>query len=513
MDDTRLRMWRRGALCVGLLFSGACGDSDSGSAERGPGSGNTGVAQPGAQDNGAFRALIDQNQIPGPNTLDSVGFFNEHKIELPDPDCGNDVCAHGLLGVMGNLINGANCTMVMIGLNTPLDPSEVERPPLNLAIAVDTSGSMAGEPIARVKEGLARMLSALAPEDRVSLVAFSDSAKVVAEGDNGDFRRFEAAIDRLQATGATNLYDGLRSAYDLIEETLDPGRQNRVILLSDGVATAGVQETARIAELGRVYADLGIGVSTIGLGTDFDESLLRGLAESGGGTFHFVDNLAAVREIFTEEVNLTIVPIAQRAQLELEVTDGYELRSIYGTKLAALQFGGATIDLPNLYIAHRQDAQDVDGGRRGGGGVIIAELVPEEDSSPLDVGTIAFAYDDPRSGERVEQEIDIRSPEVDEALLESGYFGGTGVEKSFVALNIYAGFEIAAQSAQAGDYGRGLVALESLREGVQDWLRGQSPPDPDIVDDLEYVERLITLLARHNDLVRPMTPPNPWPRD
>ena len=464
------------------------------------------MAQPGAADFGAFRSLIDQGKIPGPNTLDSVGFFNEHKIELPDPDCGHDVCAHGLLGVMGNLINGANCTMVMIGLNTPIDPRDVERPPLNLAIAVDTSGSMAGEPITRVREGLARMLSALDPEDHVSLVAFSDSAEVVASGDNGDFRVFANAIEGLQATGATNLYDGLRSAYDLVENSFDRERQNRVILLSDGVATAGVHETARIAQLGRAYAELGIGVSTIGLGKDFDEPLLRGLAEAGGGTFHFVDNLAAVREIFTDEVNLTIVPIAERGQLDLDVTDGYELRAIYGTRLAALQFGGATIDLPNLYIAHRQNAQDVEGGRRGGGGVIIAELVPEEDSSPEEVGTLAFAYDDPQTGERVEQEIEISSPEVDGALIERGYFGGTGVEKSFVALNIYAGFELAAAAHRRATTAAASWRSRRCATACRTAARPERP-DPDIEADLEYVKQLITLLGRQNDLARPMTPP------
>ena len=75
----------------------------------------------------------------------------------------------------------------------------------------------------------------------------------------------------------------------------------------------------------------------------------------------------------------------------------------------------------------------------------------------------------------MEQEVEISSPVVDGALIESGYFGGAGVEKSFVALNIYAGFELAAAAAQAGDYGRGLVALEALRDNVQDWLRDAEP--------------------------------------
>jgi Ca-activated chloride channel family protein len=411
---------------------------------------------------------------------------------------------------MANMISGANCTMIMIGLNTAIDPQTLERPPLNLALAIDTSGSMAGAPIARTREGLERMLAALEPEDHVSLVAFSDRARVVAEGDSGDFRAFAAAIDDLQAAGSTNIYDGLRHAYDIVERGFDPQRQNRVILLSDGEATAGVLETARIAELGRAYAEQGIGLSTIGLGEEFDPVLLRTLAEAGAGTFHFVEDVSAVREVFSEEVRLTIVPLAQRGELELRVGEGYQLRALYGTRLAEFDATRAWIELPTLHIAHRQSADDVEGGRRGGGGVIIAELVPS-DESVRDVGTLEFAYDAPLSGDRISQEVAVSSPAIDDDTLEQGHFGAPGVEKAFVALNIYAGFELAATAAAGGDYGTALATLEPLAENAGEWL--DENPDPDIEDDLVYLDRFIDLLAREQILARPPNPPNPWPRD
>ena len=127
------------------------------------------------------RVLRRLDQRASPETIDDLGFFAEHQIPLPTPDCGENVCIHGMLGVMGNMISGSNCTVVMVGMNTPIDADELERPPLNLTITVDLSGSMQGEPLNRVREGLLRMRDELQPGDRVSLVGFGDDAQVIVE--------------------------------------------------------------------------------------------------------------------------------------------------------------------------------------------------------------------------------------------------------------------------------------------------------------------------------------------
>src|SRR5690606_35239320 len=145
-----------------------------------------------------------------PETLDDVGFFGEHKIELPKAECGQNVCLHGLFGQMGNMINGSNCTTVLVGMNTPIDPAALERPPLNLALAIDVSGSMQGDSIYYVREGLTRMLDALEPGDKISLVTFSGYASVITEFVPGDDLALAQAIDNLEASGGTNIFDGLR---------------------------------------------------------------------------------------------------------------------------------------------------------------------------------------------------------------------------------------------------------------------------------------------------------------
>jgi Ca-activated chloride channel family protein len=175
------------------------------------------------------------------------------------------------------------------------------REPLNLAIAIDTSGSMLGPSIEHVRRGLATMAASLGPDDRVTLVTFSDAAHVHVEAVAGDSAELRAAIDAVQATGQTNVYAGLRAAFEATERHADPQRRNRVVLLSDGQATTGLVHDPRLLTMARAYGAVGLPLHTIGVGLEFDPQLLRGLAERGGGTFHPVEDPAAVVHAFAIE--------------------------------------------------------------------------------------------------------------------------------------------------------------------------------------------------------------------
>jgi Ca-activated chloride channel homolog len=205
---------------LALALSACAADSDTigkASPEFGPGS--TGISQAGAQDFGLFRQILDAGQIPGPDTLDDLGFFAEHKLDYALPTCGNDVCMHGLLGVMGNMITGSSCTLVQIGMNSPIDVSSLQRPPLHLVLAVDTSGSMAGAAMDYVKEGLVAMIPALQPTDKVSLITYNTAAKVVLDYANAaDAAVLDMAFKSIYAAGSTNLYDGLFQAFSLADQ-------------------------------------------------------------------------------------------------------------------------------------------------------------------------------------------------------------------------------------------------------------------------------------------------------
>jgi Ca-activated chloride channel family protein len=506
----------------------ACGSeaSDAGAGGDGVGDGDQGdddggvgpsIGQGGAQDFGQFRAILEAGGIPGPETLDDVGFFNEHKIELPKASCGDDVCLHGQLGVLGNMISGSNCTIVLLGMNTALDPSALERPPLNLSIVVDTSGSMAGAPIEYLREGLYRMLDDLEPDDRISLVAFSDGARVMVEAIEGDRTTdLTLAIDDLEAAGSTNIYEGLRTGYELVAAHAEEGRQNRVILLSDGEATTGITSSAKLVEMSKTYNEAGFSLTTVGMGAEFDPELMRELSEQGAGAFYYLEDPAAVQEVFEEEVTTFLVPLARDLRIDVDIDAGYALRAMYGTKQFELADNDAWIDIPIVQIAHRTSVSDDLGGRRGGGGAIVAELMPRSDDTveePGIVGHVTMSYVRVADGETIVQEVPITTALAPGEIPEGGHFDGVAAEKSFVMLNLFAGFQLASERALWGDDRGALAVLEPLAGAVTAWLADH--PDDDIADDLVYVAMFMeNLRARGAEEPAPQqNPPEPWPSD
>lgn len=63
---------------------------------------------------------------------------------------------------------------------------------------------------------------------------------------------------------------------------------NRVLLLTDEIANRGVTESEKLARDSMRFSDEGIDLSTIGVGMGLNQDLLRQLAKSGRGLFHFV---------------------------------------------------------------------------------------------------------------------------------------------------------------------------------------------------------------------------------
>ena len=528
--------WALGAACIGCSAEMSA-DMPSGAPVTSPGApgatpppagtstppGGSNVNLGGSQDAGFLRDQLEAGMVPAPAALDAAGFFAEHHIELPPAACGEKLCLQPMMAVMGNLFDGGNCTMLHLGLKSPLAADPGSRPPLSLAVVVDVSGSMQGQKIALVREGLGMLIDGMRDGDRLSLIAYSDGVSVLSpltpvESARANLRRM---VGSLAAEGATNLAAGLETGYRAIQEGYEPGRQHRVILLSDGQPTAGVIDSNAILATSRAYNSDGIGLTTIGLGSDFNVALMRGLAQQADGNFYFLEDVGAVKEVFEEELSFFLVPLAFDVSVKVEAGDDYDFGRALGTPFWVNTNRGGRLDVPSVFLAHRESDDDVteDDGRRGGGSSLLVELMPRAstsgDTEPV-VATLELEFRDPETDEMVVDSVTVTYPHPAAVLESRGYFEAqdpAAVQKSFVMLNIFVGMERAILEFHARSFSaRTIAELDNLIAAVSDY--NEEIEDKDIELDLELLDRLRANLVRNGvPDSRAGVPTNPWPAD
>jgi hypothetical protein len=106
--------------------------------------------------------------------------------------------------------------------------------------------------------------------------------------------------------------------YQQAQKNFDARRTNRVILLTDGIANAGVIEPHEIAADSKKFNDQNIDLSTIGLGEDLDQDLLRKLSDSGRGLLHFIGDDQDLAKVFVQEIDSLLSSAAREVRLDIK---------------------------------------------------------------------------------------------------------------------------------------------------------------------------------------------------
>jgi Ca-activated chloride channel homolog len=176
-------------------------------------------------------------------------------------------------------------------------PDQQEEASLALALVIDRSGSMAGEKLDLTKQAARATAEALPPSDQIAVVVFdSQSQPVVQLQRAANRQRIASDIGRIQASGGTNILAGLREA---VEELLPArARKKHIILLSDGQSPYD-----EIPDLVDAASAARITISAIGVGEGADQTMLKMIAERGGGRFYQTRDPASIPRIFSRETS------------------------------------------------------------------------------------------------------------------------------------------------------------------------------------------------------------------
>lgn len=200
-----------------------------------------------------------------------------------------------------------------------------ERLPLNLSIVLDRSGSMGGDKIENVKEALHEITSLLSHNDRISLVTYDDYVETVYSSNHFDKHKFLNVVDEVYSRGSTNLEGGLRKGLKNVKMHDSSDYINRVILLSDGLANVGVSDAGQLANIVEELAGGNITVSTIGVGSDYDEHLMTSVARAGNGNYYFMEDSRDAERIFTEEFESVLNTVARDITIEFNIDNDFEV--------------------------------------------------------------------------------------------------------------------------------------------------------------------------------------------
>ncbi len=233
--------------------------------------------------------------------------------------------------------NGDGAYTVLVGVVSP-SVADLTRRPRALTFSVDSSGSMTGHPMDMVKASMRAIAHNLEEGDVVSVMSWDTTVATLLDGHEivgPDDPALLDVIDGITPGGSTDLHSGLVAAYDVAHQTYSEDRLNRVILLSDGGANAGVTEEDLIA----LHADDGEaeGIFLVGVGADdnpqnYDDDLMDTITDAGKGAYVYIDSEDEAEAILGDDDRfLAVMEIAARdVQLSVTLPAGYVLDEFHG---------------------------------------------------------------------------------------------------------------------------------------------------------------------------------------
>ncbi len=198
-----------------------------------------------------------------------------------------------------------------------------EMPSVAMSVVIDRSGSMTGLPLEMAKAAAKATVGVLAADDLVEVIVFDSSpTRVVKMQPARNRTRILGDISRVQAGGGTEIFPALDAAYQ--DMTVTQARKKHVILLTDGRAPVG-----GLRDLATTMAAESITVTTVGLGNDVDDQLLKMIADTAGGRYYPVQDPSNLPRIFTKETEEIVRKAAVEEWFQVEaVGDAAFLRSI-----------------------------------------------------------------------------------------------------------------------------------------------------------------------------------------
>lgn len=229
-------------------------------------------------------------------------------------------------------------------------PRAMDRPPLNLALVLDRSGSMAGEKLDAARKAATHLVRRLAPQDHIAIIAYDDQVRTFVHPENAsDGHLLQQAIESIEAGGSTNLSGGWLRGCELVAAGRLERNINRLLLLTDGLANVGITQPEQLRLLVATGREKGVTTTMIGFGQDYDENLLRILADAGGGNMYYIEEPDQAPAIFNAEVEGLLGVCAQNLVVTFEPARAAALSAVHHGYPSSREGDALRFEIGDLY--------------------------------------------------------------------------------------------------------------------------------------------------------------------
>ena len=228
-------------------------------------------------------------------------------------------------------------------------PGNTVRAPVDMVVVLDRSGSM-GDPkkLPYAKKAIEDLIGQLSPEDRFALVTFDNEVvldsplEIVTSAKRDSLMR---SVEQITPGGSTNISGGLEKAREILS-TSPSSRKKRVLLLTDGEANVGITEIGALSQMGKNFSPFEANLSTIGLGLDFNQSLLSSMADYGMGYYSYLEDLSKLSNILAQNLSDARARYASGGAVTLSLADGITLNEASGYPIEWMDGAHKTARIP-----------------------------------------------------------------------------------------------------------------------------------------------------------------------
>ncbi|HEX8669655.1 MAG TPA: VWA domain-containing protein [Allosphingosinicella sp.] len=342
----------------------------------------TRVRQGGAQDIGHFRSIAADVGMPRPESLTVEGLLGEHDLDLPVAGGCRQLFCLATESMAANLpLRPDDKLFVGLGFASNVDAATWRREPLNLVAVVDKSGSMSGGPLELVRQSLRQIVGQLREGDQLAIVLYGDRSHVHLQPTavTADRTALLAAIAGIESAGSTNMEEGLQVGYDAAFASAPLFRGNtRLMLFTDEQPNVGRTDAASFMGMAEAASRRDIGLTTIGVGVQFDGALASKVSSARGGNLFFIADEEEVRSVFDKQLDTMVSELAHDVRITLTPRPGFRLSGVFGVPDGLMtegQDGAVTITVPTAFLSTN-------------GGGIFASLAKARDRENLPAPTL-----------------------------------------------------------------------------------------------------------------------------